>query len=112
MSTVLSRAEQLLQGRRDAIGGLERAAARLDETRAAVAAAEKEMAEAISNAKSAGWTTNELRQLGLPIATTQRSKGSTKRTGGRGRGRNAASPATHVVEPAAAHLGEQHAPSA
>lgn len=80
MSSVLSRAEQLLEGRRAAIGGLESAAAKQAAAEAAKAAADQEMQEAIEAAKRAGWTTDELRQLGLPVAAPRRNKSGSRST--------------------------------
>lgn len=115
-STVLSRAEQLLQGRRDAISGLERAADALTEAKAAVAAAEKGMSDAVAEAKAAGWTVNELKQLGLPVTVAQRTKGGAKRASGRRSARTAAAsstaPAPTTSQPIAADQAATGVPPA
>ena len=116
ISTVLSRAEQLLQGRRDAISGLERAADALTEAKAAVAAAEKGMSDAVAEAKAAGWTVNELKQLGLPVTVSERTRSGSKRGSARSRGRTAAasstSPTPTASQTIAADQGAAGAPPA
>ncbi|SDL33952.1 hypothetical protein SAMN05428985_11523 [Nocardioides sp. YR527] len=77
-SSFLYRAEQLLDVRRAAISGLETAAAKQTAAEAAKAAADQEMQQAIEAAKRAGWTTNELRQLGLPVDAPRRSKSGSR----------------------------------
>lgn len=115
-STVLSRAEQLLQGRRDAISGLEQAATVLNEAKAAVASAEKGMSDAVADAKAAGWTVNELKQLGLPVTVSTRTKGGPKRGSARSRGRTAAAsspaPVTSTTQPIPADQGPAGVPPA
>lgn len=75
-STLQTRAQQLLQKRVDAIGDLEAALQQLTAAQSAVTAAEQRMSDALKAATAAGWTQNELRELGLPVAPTGRSRSS------------------------------------
>lgn len=83
-ATLLSRAEQLLQGRRHAITALETASTGLDVARTKFADAEREMSEAVKVAIDAGWTPGELRQLGITTEPARRPRTTKKRASSAG----------------------------
>lgn len=98
-STLQSRAQQLLRKRVDAIGALETALSRLTEAKAAVAEAERQMSEAMKGATNAGWTTNELRELGLPVAKPSRPSSRVSRAAQRGAARSIAPSGGAAAQP-------------
>ncbi|MBO1768245.1 hypothetical protein [Allobranchiibius sp. GilTou38] len=72
MTEITDKAQELLAGRIDAVGKLserQHAATRARET---ADAAERDAAAAWSDATQAGWTSTELRKLGLAQPTTRR----------------------------------------
>lgn len=99
-STLQSRAQHLLRKRVDAIGDLETALDRLTEAKAAVADAERQMSEAMKGATNAGWTTNELRELGLPVAKPSRPSSRVSRAAQPRAGRSNAPSASAAAQPA------------
>lgn len=76
------KARALLEGRLNSVRTLASTVERLDQARAAVAAAEKANDDAWSEATNAGWTTAELAQLGF---TAPKSKGGRARSTSRRR---------------------------
>ncbi|UUW93000.1 MULTISPECIES: hypothetical protein [Pimelobacter] len=88
--TVRERAQLLLEERMTAIDGVDKAAAAADAARVALEEAEQELIAALDVATDAGWTSNELRQLGITIPDqpkrSTRRKSTRKSTGGQGRG--------------------------
>ncbi len=82
MSDITSRAQQLLAGRLDAVQKLSERQQKAAHAREAADAAEREAAGAWTEATQAGWSSTELKRLGLPQPTNRRGgrpKGS--RTG-------------------------------
>lgn len=81
MSDITDRAQQLLAGRVDAVHKLNERQQAAAQAREAAEAAEREAAGAWTEATQAGWTSTELRKLGLSQPSNRkggRPKGSRK----------------------------------
>lgn len=83
MSEIQDKARALLSDRMDSIAALESGALGLAESREAVKAAERIASEAWAAARTAGWSTQELRSLGFVEPTDRR--GGRRPTGSRSR---------------------------
>lgn len=66
--TARARAEELLEARLSVIDELLKALQDRDSAQAALEGAQRALSGAVRAAEDAGWTSNELRQIGVPVA--------------------------------------------